>query len=83
VCPLAPNIQYNWALQKHDNRLTLPVGGGIDTMIKLGPLPVKIGVEYYRYVKTPDIYGPKWQLRFYFSPVIPSPAWSKKPMFNF
>jgi hypothetical protein len=80
---MAPNIQYNWSSEQHDNRLTLPIGGGVDTMIKLGPLPVKIGVEYYRYVKTPDIYGPKWQVRFYFSPVIPSPGWSKKPLFNF
>jgi len=80
---MSPNIQYNWSSQKHADRLTLPIGGGFDTLIKLGPLPVKIGVEYYNYVKTPDAYGPKWQVRFYFSPIIPSPGWSKKPLFNF
>ena len=80
---MAPNIQYNWSAHKHEDRLTLPVGGGMDTMIKIGPLPVKVGVEYYHYLKTPDTYGPKWQVRVYFSPVIPSPAWSKKAMFNF
>ena len=80
---MAPNIQYNWSAKNHDDRLTLPVGGGMDTMIKIGPLPVKLGMEYYRFIKTPDAYGPKWQVRFYFSPVIPSPGWSKKAMFNF
>jgi hypothetical protein len=77
---MSPNISYNWEADS-DDRLSLPVGGGIDTMIKLGPLPVKIGFEVYYYVAAPDNIGPEWQFRLFFTPVLPSPGWSKKPIF--
>jgi hypothetical protein len=73
----APNIRYNW----ETDELSLPIGIGFDTLIKLGPLPVKIGVEAYHYVKQDDKFGPEWQIRFLFVPVLPSPKWSQKPLF--
>ncbi|MHC4240657.1 MAG: hypothetical protein ACYSUC_13075, partial [Planctomycetota bacterium] len=76
-----PNIIADWTADK-DNRWTIPVGGGLNTTIKLGPLPVKIGVEYYTYVEKPDSFGPDWTVRFIFAPVIPKPAFSKKPLFG-
>jgi hypothetical protein len=74
----APNIQYNW---KTDD-WNIPVGGGFDTMIKIGPLPVKVGMEAYYFVKHgSDAFHNDWQLRFFFIPVLPSPDWSHSPLF--
>jgi hypothetical protein len=61
--------------------LSLPVGMGFDTLVKLGPLPTKVGVELHYYVVQDNNYGPEWQLRFYFSPVLPSPKWSREARF--
>lgn len=76
----APNIRYNREASSGD-RWTIPVGLGFDTMVKLGPLPTKIGLELFYYVKQADEFGPEWQLRFYFSPVIPAPRWTQKALF--
>lgn len=73
----APNIQYNW----DTNQLSFPVGIGVDTLIKIGRLPVKIGAEVDYFVERDDDFGPKWMLRVFFVPVLPSPDWSKKPLF--
>lgn len=78
---IAPNVRYDWERDSKDDRLSFPIGIGADTMIKIGPLPVKIGAEGYYYPIKPDAIGPEWQLRLIFTPVIPSPGWSKKPIF--
>ena len=75
-----PNIRINWDADS-DNKWSVPVGLGADTLVKLGPLPAKIGFEAYHYVEKPDDFGPEWQIRFLFVPVIPSPKWSQKPLF--
>jgi hypothetical protein len=77
----SPNIIANWNADK-DNRWTVPVGLGFNTTIKIGKLPVKVGVELHYYVEQPDSFGPEWNLRFIFSPVIPKPAFSKRPIFG-
>jgi len=77
----APNIQYNWSAESGD-QLRLPIGGGISTVVKLGRMPVAIGVEYYYMVETPDTFGPEHQLRLIFTPVLPSPEWSRKALFG-
>ena len=73
----APNVQYNW----ETDQLSLPVGLGMDTLIKIGLLPVKIGFEAYYYVEKDDDFGPEWQLRLLFVPVLPAPKWSQKAIF--
>jgi len=40
-----------------------------------------IWVYYYR--ERPDEFGPEWQLRLMMMPVLPSPEWSRKPLFDF
>jgi hypothetical protein len=75
-----PNIQANWDADS-DNRWTVPVGLGGDTLVKLGALPVKIGFEAYYNVVRPDDFGPEWQIRLMFIPVIGAPKWSQKPWF--
>jgi hypothetical protein len=74
---VAPNVQYNW----ETDELSLPVGIGFDTLVKFGKLPVKIGAEAYYYVQQDDDFGPQWGLRLLFVPVLPSPEWSRKPLF--
>ena len=74
---IAPNIRYNW----ETDQLNFPIGIGGDTLVMLGPLPVKIGLEGYYYVERDEDFGPEWQLRFLFIPVIPAPEWSRTPLF--
>lgn len=74
---IAPNIRYNW----ETDQLNLPIGIGFDTLVKIGKMPVKIGAELYYYVEKDDDFGPEWQLRILFVPVVPSPGWSRKPLF--
>ncbi len=77
-----PNIRANWKLPRK-NRWSVPIGFGGDVLVKAGPLPVKLGAELYYYVEKPDDFGPEWQLRIMVSPVLPAPAWSRKPLFDF
>ena len=74
---IAPNIQYN----HETDELSLPVGIGFDTLVKIGGLPVKIGAEAYYFVEQDDEFGPEFQLRLLFVPVLPSPKWSRNPLF--
>ena len=67
-----PNILINWE-QNSDNRYTVPVGFGINRTFQFGKLPVRIGLEYYRSVVTPDdVVGSDWSVRFYVIPAVPS-----------
>jgi len=75
---MAPNWRYN----HETDQLDLPIGMGFDTMIKIGPLPAKIGVEAYYFAEKSDDFGPDWQLRFLFVPVIAAPDRSRIPLFE-
>jgi hypothetical protein len=68
----APNITINWN-QSGSDRFTVPVGIGFDTMDMFGPLPVKWGAELQYYVNQPDNFGPEWNLRVFFVPIVPNP----------
>ena len=78
---IAPNIRYNWDAES-GNELTLPIGLGVDTLVHLGPIPTKIGLEAYYYVESPDSFGPEYQVRLIFTPVLPSPKWAKNAVFG-
>jgi hypothetical protein len=73
----APNWRYNWKT----NQLDLPIGFGMDTLINLGPLPLKVGMEAYYFVESSSDFGPEWQFRLFFVPVFPAPKWAQKPLF--
>ncbi|QOP45138.1 transporter [Sulfurimonas paralvinellae] len=49
----SPHITYNWN-GKDDNKLTLPVAFGVGKMIKIGPMPVQLMVEYQKNIIAPD-----------------------------
>ena len=73
----APNVRYNWETEQ----LNFPLGIGFDTLIKIGPLPVKVGAEVHYYAERSDDLGPEWLLRLYLIPVIPSPGWAREAIF--
>ncbi len=75
---MAPNWRYNW----ETDQLSLPLGIGFDTLVKLGKVPAKVGVEVYYYVEQDDDFGPDWQVRLIFSPVLPAPGFSRQPLFG-
>lgn len=58
----APIITANWEADS-DNRWTVPFGGGVGRIFKLGKLPVNGQVSAYKNVEAPD-HAPEWQFRF-------------------
>ena len=66
------SISYNHKATK-GNKLTLPIGGGVNKVKKFGKLPVKISLQYWYYVASPDAFGPQHQIRLQIAPVVPLP----------
>ena len=58
----SPIITANWEAT-HGNQWTVPVGGGVGKLFKLGPLPVNTQLQAFSNVETPK-FGADWQLRF-------------------
>jgi hypothetical protein len=58
-----PLITANWEADS-DNRWTVPIGGGIGRVFKIGNQPINAQLTAYRNVLTPDDSGADWQLRF-------------------
>lgn len=67
-----PTFAYNHKAEK-GNRFTFPIGTGLNKVVRLGKLPVKLSVQYWYYIATPDSFGPRHQVRFQIAPVIPLP----------
>jgi hypothetical protein len=58
----SPLITANWEAN-HDNRWTVPVGGGIGRIFKIGDQSVNAQITAYYNVVTPEDTGANWQLR--------------------
>lgn len=58
----APVITADWEADG-DNRWTVPVGGGIGRVFKIGDQPVNAQISAYYNAVTPDLDGAKWQIR--------------------
>lgn len=72
----SPTWSYNGNASS-GNKLTLPLGIGISkTTVTSKGMPLKFAMQYWHYLESPDAFGPDWQLRFNFTPVIKLP-WSK------
>ncbi len=67
-----PTWAYNHTAEK-GNRFTFPVGTGVNKVTKFGTLPVKLSVQYWYYVASPELFGPQHQIRFQIAPVVPLP----------
>ncbi|MRS14216.1 hypothetical protein GJV06_04845 [Enterobacteriaceae bacterium RIT691] len=69
---MSPDITIDWK-KKQGDRLTFPVGLGYSNVVKLGKLPVRFAAELQYSVISPDDTGTRWNLKFMFIPVLPSP----------
>ena len=58
----SPLITADWEASD-DNRWTLPIGGGIGRIFKIGRQPINANLTAYYNVLTPDDVGANWQLR--------------------
>jgi len=58
----SPLITANWEAGE-DNRWTLPIGGGIGRIFKIGDQAINANIAAYYNVLTPDDTGANWQLR--------------------
>jgi hypothetical protein len=67
-----PVIQYDWE-GASDNKLLLPLGGGVSKTVRLGKMPLKMDLELQYYVVSPDALGPQWLLSFSLAPVFGNP----------
>jgi hypothetical protein len=58
----APINTANWEADS-DNRWTVPLGGGVGRVFKVGKMPLNAQISAYYNVVTPDNFGPEWQMR--------------------
>jgi len=58
----SPLITANWEAGE-DNRWTVPIGGGIGRIFKIGHQAINANIAAYYNVVTPDDTGANWQLR--------------------
>jgi hypothetical protein len=69
---MCPNVTINWNADGK-NRVTFPVGLGINWMTQIGILPIRLGIEaYYSVIHPEDTMGSRWSARFMITPVIPT-----------
>ena len=68
----SPHITYDWSAKK-DNRLTLPVALGVGKMIKIGPMPVMLMLEYQKNLISPDNIGSDDTIMFQANFIIKNP----------
>jgi len=66
----APIMTADWKASS-DERWTVPVGGGVGKIVKLGRLPLNVQLSGYYNAVTPDTYGADWQLRFQVQVLLP------------
>ncbi|GAB4343859.1 MAG: hypothetical protein Kow0099_22690 [Candidatus Abyssubacteria bacterium] len=59
----SPVITANWKADDSDDRWTVPVGGGIGKIVKIGKLPVNLQLQSFYNVEKPDL-GADWSIRF-------------------
>jgi len=57
-----PNIQYDW----EDEKLSFPIGIGMDSTTMIGSMPFRYGFELQYYVAQDDDFGPQWNFRLFF-----------------
>lgn len=65
----APIITANWEAADGD-RWTLPLGGGVGKLMKIGEQPVQTNLRAYYNAVTPE-FGPDWQLQFQLTLLFP------------
>jgi hypothetical protein len=67
---MSPIITADWKVS-HEDMWTVPVGGGVGKIVRLGKLPLNLQLAAYYNVVTPKNFGADWQLRFQFQFLFP------------
>jgi len=65
------NILANWKADRAGDTWTVPVGLGVGKVIKLGRMPVKLGLAVQYMVHHPDSFGQAWNIQLTVVPVLP------------
>jgi hypothetical protein len=65
------NVLANWEAEKGRDVWTVPLGLGINKVVKFGKLPVKIGIAGQYLPVHPDTFGQRWNIQLQITPVIP------------
>ena len=69
---MTPNIRVDWKADSGE-KVSFPIGLGYSNVVKFGRMPVRMAIELQHYVKQPDEFGPDWNLRLLFVPVVANP----------
>jgi len=64
-----PLITADWEASS-GNKWTVPVGGGVGKLFRVGKLPINTQLQAFSNVEKPD-FGPDWQLRFQIQFLLP------------
>jgi len=73
----APSATYDWVEKHYD----VPVGFGVNTTVRIGKLPVGLSANLYYHTSDNDLIRNRWQLQIGITPILPSPDWSRQPLF--
>jgi hypothetical protein len=65
------NVLANWKAGKAGDVWTIPLGLIVGKVLKIGKLPVRIGLGVQYMVHHPDTFGQKWNIQLNVIPVIP------------
>ena len=65
------NVLANWKADKAGDVWTVPLGLIVGKVLKIGKLPVRIGLGGQYMVHHPDTSGQKWDIQFMVVPVLP------------
>ena len=57
----SPVMTANWKAESGE-KWTIPIGGGVGKIIKVGDLPINLQLQAFWYAAHPDN-GPRWSLR--------------------
>lgn len=67
-----PKIEYDWE-GVDQNKLMLPLGGGVSKTFRIRRTPIKLDMELYKYIESPEALGPDWMFSFRLTPVLFTP----------
>jgi hypothetical protein len=59
----SPIVTANWAADKAGDVWTVPLGGGVGKLFRIGKLPINTQLAAFGNVAKPE-FGSDWQLRF-------------------
>ena len=67
----SPTMSANWEAEKTGDRLTVPVGGGIGKIFKMGGHPFRASMQAFGYAASPDAVDTDWTLQAEFRLLFP------------